>query len=71
MSIFIFENDVIQVYYVLLAVIIHGLIDALIGIVPLYVPDDYVIIVLETAIAITALAVLTYSIWIKRRGLLQ
>ncbi|KKE78539.1 MULTISPECIES: YhfC family glutamic-type intramembrane protease [Bacillaceae] len=54
--------------YIFLAIIIHGIVDALIGIIPLYVPQDSVLIVLEVTIAIIALAVFNYSLWIKRRG---
>lgn len=56
--------------YVVLAIIIHGFIDALVGIVPLYVSKDYVLIVLEGALVFIALAVLGYSLWIKRKGVL-
>ncbi|WP_068677112.1 YhfC family glutamic-type intramembrane protease [Oceanobacillus sp. Castelsardo] len=58
-------------YYILLAIIIHGFTDALVGILPLYVPQDSVLIVLEVTIAIIALALFSYSIWTKRKGVLQ
>lgn len=58
-------------FYVVLAIMIHGIIDALVGIVPLYVPEASVLIVLEITIAIFSLAVFSYSLLIKRRGVLQ
>ena len=57
--------------YVVLAILIHGFIDALVGILPLYVPKDYVLIVLEGTLALIALAVLGYSLWMKRKGILK
>lgn len=57
--------------YVVFAILIHGFADTLVGILPLYVPQDSVLINLEVMIAIIALAVFSYSLWIKRRGVLQ
>lgn len=57
--------------YVVLAIMIHGMVDALVGILPLYVPENSVIFVLEVTIAIIALAVFIYSLRIKRKGVLQ
>lgn len=56
--------------YVVLAIIIHGFVDALVGILPIYVPKDYALVVLEGALALIALAVFSYSLWIKRKGVL-
>lgn len=57
--------------YVILAILIHGIVDSLIGILPLLLPANYVIISLETSLAITALAVFSYSISLNRKGVLQ
>ena len=57
--------------YIVSAIFIHGLIDALVGIIPLYVPGIYGIIVLEVVVAITALALLMYSIRLKKGRVLQ
>lgn len=57
--------------YVVLAIMIHGIVDAFVGILPLYVPKDNVLIVLEVTVAVIALAVFYYSLWIKRKGVLQ
>lgn len=57
--------------YIILAILIHSFVDALIGILPLYVPKDSVLVVLEVTLAIIALAVFAYSISIKRKGVLQ
>lgn len=56
--------------YVVLAIFIHGFVDALIGIVPLIMPPNTALISLEFTVAITALAVFKYSLLIKRRGVL-
>lgn len=60
-----------RLIYVLIAILVHGLVDALVGILPLYIPTDSVVIVLETVIAILALIVFGFSLLIKRRGLLS
>lgn len=57
--------------YVILAILIHGLVDALVVILPIYVPKDYALIVIEGALAFVALAVLAYSLRIKRKGVLS
>lgn len=57
--------------YVVLAIMIHGAIDALVGILPLYVPKESRLLVVEGTVAVIALAVFNYSLWIKRRGVLQ
>lgn len=54
--------------YIVIAILIHGLIDALIGILPLYVPKDYALVMLEGTLAFLALAVFSYCVWIKRKG---
>src|SRR5699024_7393529 len=54
--------------YVIVAILIHGCIDSLIGILPLFLPADYVLVSLEISLAIIALAVFSYSISIKRKG---
>lgn len=60
-----------RLFYLLLAILLHGLIDALVVILPMYVPQDSVLIVVEVTVAIFALAVFIYSLWIKRKGVLQ
>lgn len=54
-----------------LAIAIHGFTDALVGILPLYVPKDHVVFVMELALVIIALTVFAYSLILKRRGVLQ
>lgn len=60
-----------QFRYVLLAIIIHGLVDALVGILPLYLSPNITLIVLETTLAFTAVGVLLYGWSIKKRGALN
>ena len=57
--------------YVLVAIAIHGFNDAMVGILPLYIPKDNLLLVLEVTIAISALAVFMYSVRVKRKGVLQ
>jgi len=57
--------------YVVLAIIIHGFVDALAGIFPLFVSPNIALIAVEVSVAITALAVFSYSLSIKRREVLQ
>jgi len=56
--------------YVLIAIAIHGFIDALVGILPLYVSEDSMLFLLEVTVAMIALIVFIYCIWIKRKGVL-
>lgn len=56
--------------YVVLAIIIHGFVDALVGILPLFVAPNIALIAVEVSLAITALAVFSYSLSIKRREVL-
>ena len=60
-----------KIYYLLVAILIHTLVNASIGIIPLFISGGQVVIVLEIVIAIVALAVLLYTLWIKRKGVLQ
>lgn len=60
-----------QFRYVLLAIIIHGLVDALVGILPLYLSPNISLIVLETTLAFTSVGVLLYGWSIKKRGVLD
>lgn len=56
--------------YLLLAVLLHGFINALVGILPLYLPKDTAIWVLEAIIAVFSAGVFGCSLWIKRKGVL-
>ncbi len=57
--------------YVLLAILLHGFIDAIVGIIPLLLQGDNVLIVIELTVAIFAIVVFMFSLWIKRKGVLQ
>lgn len=57
--------------YIMLAILIHGMVDALVGILPLYLSGNDALIAIEVTLAITALAVFIYSLRIKRKGVLQ
>ena len=57
--------------YVILAILIHWFIDSLVGILPLYLSGNNALIAIEVTLAITALAVFIYSLWIRRKGVLE
>lgn len=60
-----------KVFYLLVAIIIHTFVNASVGILPLFIRGNESVIVLEIVIAVVALAVLLYTLWIKRKGVLQ
>ncbi|MES9667476.1 YhfC family intramembrane metalloprotease [Bacillus cereus] len=57
--------------YVVYAILIHGIANALAGIISLYVPGASGIIMSEVSIAICALLVFSYSFILKRKGVLK
>jgi|SRR5699024_4578065 len=57
--------------YIVLAIIIHGFVDAMVGILPLFMSRNAALIVTEVSLAIIALSVCSYSLSIKRREVLQ
>jgi uncharacterized membrane protein YhfC len=57
--------------YVVYAIFIHGTVNALAGIIPLYVPANRAIFTVEVTIAICALLVFSYSFILKRKGVLK
>lgn len=57
--------------YVIFATLIHGVVNTIAGIIPLYVPGKRGIIVVEILIAICALLVFSYSFILKRKGVLK
>lgn len=56
--------------YVVIAILIHGFVDILVGILPLVLSPNDTLITVEVTLAIVALAVFGYSLLIKRRGVL-
>lgn len=57
--------------YVGLAITIHGVIAAMVGVFPLFMSPNTALIAIEVSVAIIALAVFSYSLSFKRRGVLQ
>ncbi|GAB3807239.1 YhfC family glutamic-type intramembrane protease [Virgibacillus kimchii] len=53
--------------YVVLAILIHGSLNALVGILPLFMSPNSAVITVQLSIAIIALAVFSYSLKIKRK----
>ncbi|MES5885612.1 MULTISPECIES: YhfC family glutamic-type intramembrane protease [Bacillus cereus group] len=58
-------------HYVVFAILIHGAVNTLAGIIPLYVPGTNGIIAVEVSIAISAVLVFSHSFILKRRGVLK
>ncbi|PGZ04832.1 YhfC family intramembrane metalloprotease [Bacillus cereus] len=57
--------------YVIIAILIHGVVNTLAGTISLYVPGESGIIAVEVSIAISALLVFSYSFILKRKGVLK
>lgn len=57
--------------YLLLAIMIHGFVDMLVGILPLFMPPNTALIWIELSLAIIALGVFKYSLFIKKRSVLK
>lgn len=56
--------------YILLAMLIHGLVDNLVVVFPLYLSANYALIAIEVSLAIIALITFGYSLLLKRKGVL-
>jgi len=57
--------------YVTLAITIHAFVNILAGILPLFMSPNIALMAIEVSGAIIALAVFSYSLLIKKRGILQ
>lgn len=57
--------------YVVIAMLIHGFVDSLVGIFPLFLSQTTSLLAIEVSAAIIAIAVFSYSFILKRRGVLQ
>ncbi|WP_394230040.1 YhfC family glutamic-type intramembrane protease [Bacillus thuringiensis] len=57
--------------YVVFAILIHGAVNTLAGIIPQYVPGTNGIVAVEVAIAISAVLVFSHSFILKRKGVLK
>lgn len=57
--------------YVVLAILIHSFVDTLVGIFPLFMSSNAALIAIEISLIMIALAVMSYSLSIKRKGVLQ
>lgn len=60
-----------RLLYLFIAILIHGLGNSLIGIIPLYFQGKNALFLLESIIAFIAFATFTYSLIIKRKGILS
>ncbi len=57
-------------FYLVIAIIIHGFVDSLVGILPLFLSPNHALFAIEVSLVITSVAVMIYSLLIKRRGVL-
>ncbi|AVP48030.1 YhfC family glutamic-type intramembrane protease [Bacillus cereus] len=57
--------------YIVFAILIHGAVNTLAGIIPQYVPGTNGIVAVEVAIAISAVLVFSHSFILKRKGVLK
>src|SRR5699024_4198718 len=57
-----------KITYLLIAIMIHGMIDALIGILPVYFSPLTAFTLIEVALACVALTVFIYGLSIRKRG---
>lgn len=57
--------------YVVVAIMIHGFVNSLVGILPLFMPPTTALLTTEVSIAIIALAVFSYSLFMKRREIFK
>ena len=52
--------------YLVIAIVIHASIDSMIGIVPVFIPQEYVVVSIESILAFVAIGVISYGIYSKR-----
>jgi len=57
-----------KIRYLIMAIILHGVIDSLIGLVPMFVRSEWTIFVIEGALIIMSVSVIIFSIRLKRKG---
>lgn len=57
-----------KIRYLIMAIILHGVINSLIGLVPMFVRAEWTIFVIEGALIIMSVSVMIYSIRLKRKG---
>jgi uncharacterized membrane protein YhfC len=60
-----------KIVYILVAILTHTVVNAIVGILPLYISADDAVVVIEVVLAVVALAVFSYTIWIKRKGIFE
>jgi len=53
--------------YLVIAIAIHTGIDSMIGILPVFIPQEYVVVSIESILAFVAVSVISYGIYSKRR----
>lgn len=56
--------------YLFIAIIVHGLVNSSIGIVPLLFPQSLQLIVIESVLIVVSISVLIYVIYLKRKDVL-
>lgn len=54
--------------YLIIAIVIHGVVDSFIGFAPMLFPRQYQLIVIEGLLSVAATSVIIYTILLKRKG---
>lgn len=66
-------RSVVEKRYILLfiAILIHGFVNSLVGIVPLFFTPNMALVVIEVVLAIIAIGLFMYNLYVKRKGVFQ
>jgi len=56
--------------YLVVAIILHGVMDSFVGLVPMFVPQQATVFVIEGLLIVISISVIIYSIRLKRKGVL-
>lgn len=60
-----------RIVFLIVAILIHGITNSLIGIIPQFMKGSHALITLELVFAVTAFITFIYSLIIKRKGILR
>jgi len=72
LSLLVLQSVVQKRYiYVVVAIFIHGFVNSLVGIYPQFLPPNMALIAIEVTLAFVALGLFVYSLFLKRKGVLQ
>lgn len=57
-----------RIRYLIMAITIHGVMDTMIGLVPMFVPEEFIILIIEGLLVLLSMSVLVYSVRLNKRG---